>query len=161
MNRNFFLLCIGVILCGLSLRSQEVDEEPVEGKFGNKVIYLVNNHVIANEKTLERYKEKIEDVSVLLEKPKESESYYSLSKNGILFVKLKTDLKNKTQKQLNTFFGLEEDNLILVNGCILENINYSIATQSIFSVCIIEPNSENKLKSKTLDILLYSANQGK
>jgi hypothetical protein len=121
-------------------------------KIGCPTIILENN-IIANETALGNDKELIKEISVLKDKPNRKEAkYYNLTENGILFVSLKIKTAFKTQPELNVFFGIDKSNQIYVNGYLLESPNYKVATESIIEIELIEPNADNKLKDKIINV---------
>ncbi len=122
----------------------------------NSPTLIFNKTIIGSEhllKILDLSKEDVHDVLVLKDKPYEKTSdYYNLSSQGVLFVNLKIELASKTQSEMNTFFGLDEQNEIYIDGFLLDTKKYSIAVAGITEVEIVEPNNINKLKERVLNI---------
>ena len=126
--------------------------------------YIFNKNNIGNANYLQRLgnteeerKEKIKEVSVLMEKPNKEEcEYYNLTSQGILFVDLKEIPKSKTQAEIKAFFGLEEATEIYIDGYLLESKKYSIALEGTTEIEIVEPDEVNGLKSKALNIWTLS-----
>lgn len=113
---------------------------------------MVDDNIIVNESVLAS-KENIAELSVLKDKPtRATYDFYNLSENGIVLVTLKKKIVSKTQAELNTFFGLDKDNSIYVNGYLIETSTYKIATESIVEVELVPPTAENKLTQKTINI---------
>ncbi|WP_133688133.1 hypothetical protein [Maribacter spongiicola] len=105
---------------------------------------IANNHIIAT-------KEDITEVRVLKDKPTRDD-FYNLSENGIALVILKKKIASKTQAELNTFFGLDANNSIYVNGYLVESPKYKFATESIVEVELVTPTAENKLEQKVINV---------
>lgn len=107
---------------------------------------IANNHIIAS-------KEDLTEVRVLKGKPKRAtHDFYNLSENGIALVTLKKKIASKTQAELNTFFGLNTNNSVYVNGYLIESPIYVFATQSIVEVELVTPTDENNLKQKVINV---------
>ncbi|WP_441824457.1 hypothetical protein [Maribacter spongiicola] len=107
---------------------------------------ISNNHIIAS-------KEDIEEIAVIKDKPRrETHDFYNLSENGIALVILKKKIASKTQAELNTFFNLNANNSIYVNGYLIESPIYKFATESIVEVELVIPTAENNLKQKVVNI---------
>lgn len=125
--------------------------------------FIYNKKIIGNEKTLANFgtsKEELEkfikEISVLKDKQnKNLNGYYNLTESGLLFIELKNNspsLKSKTQAELNTFFELNELTDIYIDGYLIENKKYRISLTGVSEIEIIEPNFENGLKEKVLNI---------
>ncbi|WP_025743153.1 hypothetical protein [Aquimarina pacifica] len=114
---------------------------------------IIEKDIIANENAIGTTKELITEISVLKDKPnRKDHKFFNLTENGIVFVSLKKKIAYKKQSELNDFFGIEKNNEVYINGYLIESSDYKIATESIIEVELVEPNSENKLKSKTINI---------
>jgi hypothetical protein len=107
---------------------------------------IANNHIIAS-------KEDITEVRVLKDKPtRATHDFYNLSENGIVSVTLKKKIVSKTQAELNTFFGLNANNSIYVNGYLIESPIYKFVTESIVEVELVTPTPQNNIKQKVINI---------
>lgn len=107
---------------------------------------IANNHIIAS-------KEDITEVRVLKNKPtRATHDFYNLSENGIALVTLKKKIASKTQAELNTFFNLNANNSVYVNGYLIESPIYKFATENIVEVELVTPTDENKLEQKVINI---------
>ncbi|KKO04740.1 hypothetical protein LCGC14_0080510 [marine sediment metagenome] len=107
---------------------------------------ITNNHIIA-------LKEDITEVRVIKGKPtRATHDFYNLSENGIASVTLKKKIASKTQAELNTFFGLNANNNVYVNGYLIESAKYKFATESMVEVELLTPTAENRLKHKAINI---------
>tara|TARA_R110002126_G_scaffold411_23_gene2750 strand:- start:530 stop:925 length:396 start_codon:yes stop_codon:yes gene_type:complete len=107
---------------------------------------IANNHIIAS-------KENITEVRVLKDKlTRSTHDFYNLSENGIASVTLKKKIASKTQSELNTFFGLDANNSVYVNGYLIESPIYKFATESIVEVELVTPTAENRLEHKVINV---------
>ena len=107
---------------------------------------IANNHIIAS-------KEDVTEVRVLKDKPtRATHDFYNLSENGIASVTLKKKIASKTQAELNTFFNLNANNSVYVNGYLIESAKYKFATESMVKVELLTPTAENKLEQKVINI---------
>lgn len=108
--------------------------------------FIANNQIIASKKD-------VTEVRVLKDKlTRATHDFYNLSENGIALVTLKKKIAFKTQAELNTFFGLEANNSVYVNGYLIESAKYKFATYSIVEVELLTPTAENKLEQKVINI---------
>ena len=115
--------------------------------------FIIEKDIIANESAIGTTKELIAEISFLKDKPNRKEhKFFNLTENGIIFVRLKKKIAFKTQSELNKFFGIEKNREIYVNGYLIENSDYKIATECIMEIELVEPNSENKLEKKAINI---------
>ncbi len=152
MNKKILILLVSLLLSTSYAQKTYIS-------LGNKntknhcPIFLINDTILSNGKGIE--KESIIDASVLKVKSSE-QAYYNLTENGMVFLRLHAKITSKTQAELNTFMGLKEDNALYVNGYLVENKAYSIATDSIFSIELIVPNAENELEQNVINIWLWT-----
>lgn len=123
-------------------------------------ILLVDEHIIAHTNVITS-KEDIEDIAVIKEKPSHKAHFYNLTANGILFAKLKKKIPSKTQTELNAIFNLEENNPVYVNGYLLEQDTYTIATESIARIDLVMPNEETDLDQKVINVWILSQEERK
>jgi|TARA_B110000046_G_scaffold170247_1_gene190087 hypothetical protein len=72
---------------------------------------------------------------------------------GIITANINHEFKLKSQKELNVFFGLNEENDIYVNGYLLENKNQKISSESIVGIELIKADNF-RLKKSVLNIEL-------
>lgn len=105
---------------------------------------IINDNIISNENFVKKNKSLINQISIMKQKPNRKEhKFYNLSEYGVLFVKTNKKIKTKTQCELNRFFGIDKKNKIYINGYLVENRDYKIATESIIEIELILPNSIN------------------
>ncbi|WP_324028243.1 hypothetical protein QSV08_10010 [Maribacter sp. BPC-D8] len=124
------------------------------------ITYLIVPNVIGNENLLnslgatkEGIKSKIKEVSVFKEKPtRAGTEFYNLTEFGIVSFELFNSPAVKTQKELNNFFGLDEQTDVYVDGYLFESKKINIATTSIEEIELVKPDSINLLKGTILNI---------
>ena len=122
--------------------------------------FIIEKDIIANESVIGTSKELIAEMSVLKDKPNRKEhKFFNLTENGIIFLSLKKETAFKTQSELNEFLGIEKNNEVYVNGYLIENSDYKIATECIIEIELVEPDSENKLKSKVINVWTLTKDQ--
>ncbi|TDS12053.1 hypothetical protein DFQ03_3442 [Maribacter caenipelagi] len=113
---------------------------------------LIDEYIIAN-KNIITSKENIEEIAVIKDKPRrETHDFYNLSENGIASVTLKKKIASKTQAEINTFFGLDANNSVYVNGYLIESAKYKFSTESIVEVELVTPTTENRLEQRVINI---------
>lgn len=114
---------------------------------------IIEKDIIANGNAIGAKKELITELNILKDKPNRKEhKFFNLTENGIIFVTLNKKTVFKTQSELNDFFGIDKNNRVYVNGYLIENSDYKIATESIIEIELIDPDSENKLESKGINV---------
>lgn len=114
--------------------------------------YIYNKKIIGNEIEIPN-KDLISEIYILKDKPdKKRDKFFNLTEQGILFVDLKKKLKSTSQQELISCFGLKQKGKIFIDGYLLDNKYYEIATNSIITVDVINPNSKNGLEEKALNI---------
>ncbi|WP_442266659.1 hypothetical protein ACSIGC_02895 [Tenacibaculum sp. ZS6-P6] len=115
--------------------------------------FIIEKEIIANENVIATAKESIDEISVLKDKSnRKKHKFFNLTENGIIFIRLKQKIAFKTQSELNDFFGLKKNNEVYVNGYLIEKSNYKIATDCIVEIELVEPDLENKLKHKVVNV---------
>jgi hypothetical protein len=121
---------------------------------------IIEKDIIGNDSAIGTTKELIDKISVIKGKANRKEhKFFNLTENGIVFVSLKKETAFRTQSELNDFFGIEKNNEIYVNGYLIENSDYKIATECILEIELVEPDSENKLKSKVINVWTLTKDQ--
>ena len=141
MKRIKLLLIFLVI--GYSSNAQDIQKNMYIRDNQNMVLIL-NDEIIGSLDLLESIpNNQIEVIKVQKDKRLSSENnlFFDNEKGGIMLAKTDFDLKTKAQEELNEFFGLNPDTEIFVNGFLLEDKNYRIATRSISKIEIMEPVS--------------------
>lgn len=125
----------------------------------NCTIIIVNEEIISNENFIVKNEESIKDIRVMKEKPSKAHRFYNLSENGTVLVEMNKIIKSISQKRLNKIFGLDKNSKIYVNGYFVESPNYKIATKSIVSIELVEPDLVNNLKSKIINVWMINENE--
>ena len=150
MKSNLILLVSTLFFLG-AYAQDSFKKLPLAAKI-NCPMLLIDEHIIANRNIITS-KEDIEELAVIKDKPRrETHDFYNLSENGIASVTLKKKIAFKTQAELNTFFGLDANNSIYVNGYLIEAAKYKFATESIVEVELVTPTTENRLAQKVINI---------
>ncbi|MEO8238393.1 MAG: hypothetical protein ABI576_09810 [Flavobacterium sp.] len=150
MNRILITLIFTLFLS--NIYSQD-SYSKLPGTKSNCPTIIIEKDIIANGNAIEIKKELITELSVLKDKPnRKAHKFFNLTENGIVFVTLNKKTAFKTQSELNDFFGIDKNNGVYVNGCLIENSDYKIATESIIEIELIDPDSENKLASKAINV---------
>lgn len=150
MNRILITLIFTFFLS--NIYSQDIYSK-LPGTKSNCPTIIIEKDIIANGNAIGAKKELITELNVLKDKPNRKEhKFFNLTENGIIFVTLNKKTAFKTQSELNDFFEIDKNNGVYVNGYLIENSDYKIATESIIEIELIEPDSENKLKSKAINV---------
>jgi len=149
------------VLLLLTLKSFSQEEYvKLPGAKTQKETYLYNSSIIGSKIAIAEHgsskdelKKIINQVSVLKDKQnRKLNTYYNLTEYGMVFIDLTKEISSKTQAELNTFFGFNEQTDIYVDGYLVENKNFDICLTGISDIEIIQPNAENKLKGQVLNI---------
>lgn len=150
MNRILITLIFTFFLS--NIYSQD-SYSKLPGTKSNCPTIIIGKDIIANGNTIETKKELITELNVLKDKPNRKEhKFFNLTESGIIFVTLNKKTPFKTQSELNDFFGIDKNNGVYVNGYLIENSDYKIATESIIEIELIDSDSENKLEGKAINI---------
>ena len=118
---------------------------------------IINSNIISNQSFIKDNEKQITQMAVMKNKPnREDHRFYNLSENGVILVELDKKIKTKTQSDLNNFFGLNQKNKVYLNGYLIEDNEFEIATESIIEVELVLPNKENKLEHKSIIVWTIS-----
>lgn len=135
-----------------SVNSQEKYFKLTEATFHCPTI-IINDNIISNNYFIKNNKELITKISVMKDTPdKKNHKLYNLSENGIIFIEFDEKIKTTSQYDLNIFFGLDKKREVYVNGYLLEDSEYKIATESIIEIEFVKPNPSNKLVNKSINV---------
>ncbi|WP_297798565.1 hypothetical protein [uncultured Eudoraea sp.] len=97
-------------------------------------LVVINGDIIAGVEVLKQVQAD-DQIQLVISKDDElsPKNLFPLDKksNGIIYADLKVDLEVKTQVELNSFFGLDPDSDIYINGYLLEDKEQKISTRSI------------------------------
>ena len=154
-----FITLILVLFISLNVFSQDEYFKLPQAKT-KKPCLIFNKNIIGNEYLINalgtsenEVKEKVKEVYVLKDKQNRDKSdYYNLTEHGLVFLDFKESPESKTQSELNEFFGLDRKGEIYIDGYLLESKKYRIALPGITEIEIVEPDKENGLKNKVLNI---------
>ncbi|WP_308993951.1 hypothetical protein QLS71_013905 [Mariniflexile litorale] len=150
MNRIIFTLIFTFFFSNIYSQDIYVKLPKTEN---NCPTIIIEEYIIANKSAIGTTKELIDEIRVLKDQPNRKEhKFFNLTENGIIFVSLKKKTAFKTQSELNEFFGIEKNNGIYVNGYLIESSDYKIATECIMEIELVEPDSENKLEHKAINV---------
>ncbi len=138
-----------ILILGFSTYAQNQNSRMSIMK-AEKPILIINDTIIGSIDLLNKISsEKILELNIFKER-KLSSAYLFIEneKNaGIIIAKINNKFKHKTQKELNLFFGLNEKNDVYINGCLIENKNQNIASESIIGIELIKADNFRTKKS--------------
>ncbi len=123
---------------------------------GENPILIINDYTIGNVDLLNKIaSENILEFNFYKERKMSSTYLFIENKKsaGLIIAKIKHEIKVKSQKELNHFFGLNEENDIYVNGYLVENKNQNIASESIVGIELIRAD-DFRLETSVLNIKL-------
>ena len=150
MNRIIFTLIFTFFFSNIYSQDSYVKLPKTES---NCPTIIIEEDIIANKSAIGTTKELIDEIRVLKDQPNRKEhKFFNLTENGIIFVSLKKKIAFKTQSELNEFFGIEKNSGVYVNGYLIESSDYKIATECIMEIEFVEPDSENKLEHKVINV---------
>ena len=113
-------------------------------------ILIVNDTIIGSMNLLDGIpSDKVLDLNIFKEKPLSTTSLFVQNKKytGIVTAIINREFKLKTQKELNAFFGLNENNDVYVNGHLIENQNQNIASESIVGIELVKADNFRRTTS--------------
>jgi hypothetical protein len=145
----FFL----TLTIGLSTYSQNQNRKVSIIKAENPIL-IINNTLIGSIALLNRISsDKVLELNIFKERKLSSTYLFIENKKnaGIIIANINHEFKLKTQKELNVFFGLNEENDIYVNGYLIENKNQNISSESIIGIELIKADNF-RLKKPVLNI---------
>lgn len=128
------------MVIGVFVNAQNMDLKIYKKNLANPIL-IINDAVLGSpELLLEISKEEIKKISILKDEELSLINIFPIDKltNGIIYASLEVEFEAKTQEELNLFFGLKSDNNIYINGYLIENKEFSIATKSIKKIELIE-----------------------
>ena len=119
-----------------------------------KPILIINDTIIGSVDLLNKISsEQVMELNIFKER-KLGKTYLFIEneKNaGIIKANINHEFKIKSQKELNSFFGLNEENDIYVNGYLIENKNQNISSESIVGIKLIKADNF-RIKKPVLNI---------
>jgi hypothetical protein len=142
-----------ILTIGISSYAQNQNSE-IRIMKTEKPILIINDTIIGSVDLLNTISsEKVLELNIFKER-KLGKPYLFIEneKNaGIIKANINHEFKIKSQKELNRFFGLNEENDIYVNGYLIENKNQNISSESIVGVELIKADNF-RLKKPVLNI---------
>lgn len=118
---------------------------------------LINKNIIANFELLEQIpNSKI--IKIVMKSPQKTDDQYAktypnLSQYGLILVEMTfAKLDTKTQNNIREFLGADSKTKIYVDGFLLMNDDFLIATKSIKEIEIISPNEQDLNENKIINI---------
>ena len=119
-------------------------------------LMVINEGIIASVDVLKIVQpDNVLQLDIFKDTELSSKNLFPLDKksNGIIQATLNVDLEVKTQAELNSFFGLDADNDIYVNGYLIEDKEKTISTSSIKEIEVREADGLI-LKTPSLNITI-------
>ena len=107
-------------------------------------ILIVNDTIIGSMNLLDTIpSDKVLGLNIFKEKPLSTTSLFvsNKKKTGLVTATINRDFKVKTQKELNAFFGLNENNDVYVNGYLIDRKHQNIALESIVGIEYIKADN--------------------
>ena len=149
------LIAFVTLTIGLSTNAQNQNNKFYAVNSENPIL-IINDTIIANIDLLNKVpSENILNLNIFKEsKLSETNLFIDKKQNeGIIKADIPYNFESKTQKELNEFFGLNEENDIYVNGYLIENKEQDVSTESIQKIELI--NADNiRLKKPALNITI-------
>ena len=145
-----------VLISSISVFGQNFEKLLYSKK--DKSTVLINENIIANWDMLQNPTDlTIKEMMVLKPKQKEvdehTKNHRNLSQYGLILCKAEVgNMETKTQNDLRTFFGADSKTKIYVDGFLLMNDNYVIATKSIKEIEFISPNEQDLNENKIINV---------
>ena len=142
-----------ILAMGISSYAQNQNSE-ISIMKTEKPILIINDTIIGSVDLLNKISsDKVMELNIFKEK-KLGKTYLFIEneKNaGIIKANINHEFKIKSQKELNSFFGLNEENDIYVNGYLIENKNQNISSESIVGIKLIKADNF-RVKKPVLNI---------
>ena len=142
-----------ILTIGISSYAQNQNSE-ISIMKTEKPILIINDTIIGSVDLLNQISsDKVMELNIFKER-KLGKTYLFIEneKNaGIIKANINHEFKIKSQKELNSFFGLNEENDIYVNGYLIENKNQNISSESIVGIKLIKADNF-RVKKPVLNI---------
>ena len=142
-----------ILAMGISSYAQNQNSE-ISIMKTEKPILIINDTIIGSVDLLNKISsEQVMELNIFKER-KLGKTYLFIEneKNaGIIKANINHEFKIKSQKELNSFFGLNEENDIYVNGYLIENKNQNISSESIVGIKLIKADNF-RVKKPVLNI---------
>jgi hypothetical protein len=138
-----------ILTIGISSYAQNQNSE-IRIMKTEKPILIINDTIIGSIDLLNKISsEKVLELNIFKES-KLGKTYLFIENEktaGIIKANINHEFKIKSQKELNSFFGLNEENDIYVNGYLIENKNQNISSESIVGIELIKADNFRVKKS--------------
>jgi len=144
----FLILTIGLSTYGQNQNSK------ISIIKNEKPILIINDTIIGSIDLLNKISsDKVLELNVFKDRKLGTTNLFiENEKNpGIIIANINHEFKLKSQKELNDFFGLNENNDVYVNGYLIENKNQNISAESIVGIELIKADNF-RLKKSVLNI---------
>jgi hypothetical protein len=142
-----------ILAMGISSYAQNQNSE-ISIMKTEKPILIINDTIIGSVDLLNKISsDKVMELNIFKER-KLGKTYLFIEneKNtGIIKANINHEFKIKSQKELNSFFGLSEENDIYVNGYLIENKNQNISSESMVGIKLIKADNF-RVKKPVLNI---------
>ena len=142
-----------ILSLGFSTYAQNQNSKASILKTENPIL-IINDTIIGSIDLLNKISsDKVLELNIFKEK-KLGATYLFIENEkstGIIIANINHEFKLKSQKELNVFFGLNEENDIYVNGYLIENKNQNISSESIVGIELIKADNF-RLKKAVLNI---------
>ena len=142
-----------ILAMGISSYAQNQNSE-ISIMKTEKPILIINDTIIGSVDLLNKISsDKVMELNIFKER-KLGKTYLFIEneKNaGIIKANINHEFKIKSQKELNSFFGLNEENDIYVNGYLIENKNQNISSESMVGIKLIKADNF-RVKKPVLNI---------
>jgi len=142
-----------ILAMGISSYAQNQNSE-ISIMKTEKPILIINDTIIGSVDLLNKISsDKVMELNIFKER-KLGKTYLFIEneKNaGIIKANINHEFKIKSQKELNSFFGLSEENDIYINGYLIENKNQNISSESMVGIKLIKADNF-RVKKPVLNI---------
>tara|TARA_B110001454_G_scaffold211530_1_gene227311 strand:- start:211 stop:675 length:465 start_codon:yes stop_codon:yes gene_type:complete len=142
-----------ILFLGFSTYAQNQNSKASILKTENPIL-IINDTIIGSIDLLNKISsDKVLELNIFKER-KLGATYLFIENEkstGIIIANINHEFKLKSQKELNVFFGLNEENDIYVNGYLIENKNQNISSESIVGIELIKADNF-RLKKAVLNI---------
>lgn len=150
------LTLLFVVISSISIFGQNFEKLLYSKK--DKATVLINENIIGNWEMIHTLPNiTIKEMTVMKSKQKEvdqyAKNYPNLSQYGLVLCTADVgNIETKTQNDLRAFLGADSKTKIYVDGFLLMNDNYLIATKSIKEIEFISPNEQDLNEDKIINI---------
>lgn len=148
----------------MSLGYSQQFEKLSNAKIGIPTV-IFNGNIIGNLKLIDSTQisniRDIEVIKYLKDEDLHKNKIPNLGEYGIINIKYEEPLDVKTLAEINNFFNLPANNPIYIDGYLIKNIEYKIATKSIFRMEKLETKGEFDFIIKVIDVWTLNESERK